>query len=433
MCSDDASVGREAAGQGATPGIDGELGDAEGDGAAGAVPTDDAIAADGLVATGQDATTADASSEVGKSPDGASESGEAVDHSVPDVTKPDAASGDSPGEEASSVDACIPTGVEICTNGIDDDCNGLIDCADPACSSYSCIPPVPGGWTGPAALWQAMNPATAPACQNTFGNPIDANGGLTFSPASCGTCTCGASGQTCSAAGTFHPDQACNNTTCATVIPASDGSCTAVASNSCGSGGSFTMGASPPTPTGGSCSANAGSVSVPPVSWTTSARVCSYTGATDGPGGCADTGDLCVLSPTGSYGSTLCVYSMADPAPTSCPVGYTRTGPLVFYAADADTRGCGGCACAGAPSGGSCSGTVDLYGTSANGCSGTPVTYTVGAACQCYGCGGQPSLTAMPGYVKGSYAITAGTCAVTAQPTPTGTATPTGPTTLCCR
>src|SRR5438105_3089918 len=29
--------------------------------------------------------------------------------------------------------ACIPRGPENCTNHIDDDCNGLIDCVDPAC------------------------------------------------------------------------------------------------------------------------------------------------------------------------------------------------------------------------------------------------------------------------------------------------------------
>ena len=33
----------------------------------------------------------------------------------------------------SGVDACVPT--EICDNGIDDNCNGEIDCADPACAA----------------------------------------------------------------------------------------------------------------------------------------------------------------------------------------------------------------------------------------------------------------------------------------------------------
>ncbi|MBN1494739.1 hypothetical protein JW911_03325 [Candidatus Peregrinibacteria bacterium] len=34
--------------------------------------------------------------------------------------------------------ACTLPGVEICTNGLDDDGDGLIDCADPNCASQSC-------------------------------------------------------------------------------------------------------------------------------------------------------------------------------------------------------------------------------------------------------------------------------------------------------
>ena len=50
--------------------------------------------------------------------------------------------------EASPVDGCKATGPEKCTNGVDDDCNGLTDCADPACQTqgYACAAPAPGGW-----------------------------------------------------------------------------------------------------------------------------------------------------------------------------------------------------------------------------------------------------------------------------------------------
>ena len=34
---------------------------------------------------------------------------------------------------------CVPTSpTEVCGNGLDDDCNGLIDAADPACANSSC-------------------------------------------------------------------------------------------------------------------------------------------------------------------------------------------------------------------------------------------------------------------------------------------------------
>src|SRR5262249_55835620 len=34
---------------------------------------------------------------------------------------------------------------EICANGLDDNCDGLIDCGDPACDCMPVLPPAPGG------------------------------------------------------------------------------------------------------------------------------------------------------------------------------------------------------------------------------------------------------------------------------------------------
>lgn len=54
---------------------------------------------------------------------------------------------DSPGD-AGGADAC-DAAVEDCTNGLDDNCNGLVDCADPECASqgFACTPAVPVGWS----------------------------------------------------------------------------------------------------------------------------------------------------------------------------------------------------------------------------------------------------------------------------------------------
>src|ERR1700678_3969885 len=51
------------------------------------------------------------------------------------------------------VDAgCVKGAIEDCTNGMDDNCDGLVDCADPECSgdggAYSCTAlPTEMGWS----------------------------------------------------------------------------------------------------------------------------------------------------------------------------------------------------------------------------------------------------------------------------------------------
>jgi hypothetical protein len=337
-------------------------------------------------------------------------------------------------------DGCISTGTEDCTNGIDDNCDGWIDCEDPLCQpAFACVPPVPSGWIGPVELWQATNPATRPACDTGYGGTTrDGLGGFNAAPARC-TCTCTASGQVCSRGGTLFMQTNCANS-CATVTPAANGACTPVA-GACGSEGSFSL--SSATPSGGTCTATS-STTVPPVSWATSERVCPYTGPTNNSGGCGGAGGSCVRAPTGGaggYGAGACVYSTADPPPAACPAGFTAGLPLTFYTSDTDTRGCAAsCACSGTPSNGGCSGTIDIYGNLADGgCTGAHDTYDAGGApvCQCYGqtqCGTSDAvvLNNMPGFVQAHYVVTPGTCGMPAQPAPTGSAVPTGPTTVCC-
>jgi hypothetical protein len=345
--------------------------------------------------------------------------------------------------DAPAPDGCVSTGTEDCTNGIDDNCDGKIDCADPLCQpAFTCVPPVPVGWVGPVELWQAANPATRPACDTGYGGtPRDGQGGTFTAPAAACGCACGATGQVCSQGGTFFTQTNCV-TTCATVTPAANGTCTPVVGGGCGSEGSFSL-SSAPAPSGGSCIATP-STTVPPVGWATSERVCPYTGPTDNPGGCAGAGGSCARAPAGGaggYGAAACVYSTADSPPTACPAGFTATAPLTFYASDTDTRACAAsCTCSGPPSNGSCSGTIDLYGNSPDaGCAGTHDTYDAGGApvCQCFGqskCGANDLviLKNMPGFVQAHYVVTPGTCAMPAQPNPTGSAVPTGPTTVCC-
>jgi hypothetical protein len=316
---------------------------------------------------------------------------------------------------------CIPTGPEQCDDGIDNDCNGKIDCADPACSAYACVPPVPSGWEGPVALEQVAAGSTLPACPTQYESLLDAHAGLTAPQAVC-SCVCGASGQQCSATGAFHGDQTCSASACATVTPSPSGACTAVSVNSCGSGGSFDFTVAP-SPSGGSCQA-AVTTTVTPAGWTTAARLCAYAGTT-GAGGCSDA-DACIALPSSPYGAAACVYSTADPPPTSCPAGYAGSPPAVFYAGVTDTRACGGCSCGG-PTGGTCSGTVSLFGGA--GCTGSGGTATAasGTSCQPYS-----GLSPTPGSAEAHFTVTGGSCAVSAAPQPVGSASGNSPTTVCC-
>ncbi len=206
-----------------------------------------------------------------------------TDGSTPDMTLPDVGVADGATTDVAPIDAgCVPTGVEDCTNGIDDNCDGKIDCDDPTCQpAFTCIPPLPSGWIGPIEFWQAANPATAPACQTDYGNPRDLHGGTFSAPAATCSCTCTPAGQVCAPTGSFFSQTTCSGT-CATVTPAADGTCTQVPAGSCGSQGSFML-AGTPAPTAGTCAASAVTTNKAPATWTASARVCPYTGPADIP------------------------------------------------------------------------------------------------------------------------------------------------------
>lgn len=91
------------------------------------------------------------------------------------------------GKDASNdAPTCTPTGVEVCDDGVDNDCNGAVDCADPACTDgFACVDPPPVGWSA-----IVLAPDTRPDCPSGYGpstdvRVLDGNGGT-----SC-ACDCG--------------------------------------------------------------------------------------------------------------------------------------------------------------------------------------------------------------------------------------------------
>ena len=317
-------------------------------------------------------------------------------------------------------DGCVPMGTEDCTNGIDDNCDGLVDCADPLCQAagYSCATVAPTGWIGPVALYEGVAPAQN--CPAGYAPIVNAKGGgLTAPSAQCG-CTCTAGAAQCAAsAGQFYSDATICATACAGTVSIPSGVCTATAH--CG-GASVSFNAPAPAWVGGACTPQP-TKNVPAAIFGTSARVCSWSGTPDVPGGCNGGGDQCVKAPTAPYGTRLCIYQSGDPAATACPPG-PYSAYHVYYSGLNDTRSCTTCSCGGATAtGGSCSGTIDLY--SGSSCTGTtPRTFAFGTT-TCLA-------LSSPQFALGTYAPAGGGCGAGIGGQSAGSASATGATTVCC-
>jgi hypothetical protein len=187
-------------------------------------------------------------------------------------------------------DATTPSG-ENCFDGIDNNGNGLVDCADPACAGIAmCAPAVPNGWLGHAELYEgAAMPSLgciAPWTQELVPGRTAPSG----TPATCGACACGA--------------------------PNAQGAC---------------------LPSGGAAT-------VAPVTFASTALACEGASTSPSDAGCA--GSACVAAPAPAFTAGLCVHATGVEA---CPAPYTVRH--VYFAGVSDTRGCAPCACAAATNG----------------------------------------------------------------------------------
>jgi len=376
-------------------------------------------------ASGLDATMTDVTSEDVVVGNDVEEGGE---DAPGETAVEDAPIADVTTEKSAADGPCVPTGsAENCTNGIDDNCDGLVDCAEPSCQTagYACVGAAPAGWSGPDLFWTGTAGATAPACPTGY-QTLDGNAGPTGTSGSC-ACTCAASGQACTATAALHSDMTCAvNPACRSVTVTATmtgtGACTPIAPTTvCGSGGSFAAAGGVPALSGGTCVPQVTKTPGPAAGWTSSARVC--TAPADFPGGCAAAGQECVPPTPSPFGAAMCVHQSGD---ASCPAGFPTKS--LIYRGETDMRGCGPCMCSARPTGGTCAGTISVWGDLAGGCTGTVAgTYTLGNTCTTY-----TGASNNPGYAQGNFTVTPGTCTVVTQPTPTGAVIGTGPATVCC-
>jgi hypothetical protein len=330
-------------------------------------------------------------------------------------------------EASVSPDGCASLGYEACTNGVDDNCDGLVDCADPMCiaANYVCAPVWKTGWTAPVALATATGtPAPTPAsCTGLYqGAQITEFSGPTAGTATC-TCGCGpVEGAKCSAP---YAEAAIANCGTTSYFSASvTDACTALASQGGLNSAQILDGG---VPSGGTCAPDAG-VSVPPWSaaqpsgWSTQGRICEPTAQhTYHTGGCAN-GQVCVEGPPSTFirGGKVCLMS---PGAVACPAGYTD--PHTFFDGGVDTRGCtGSCQCQ--VSGLSCAPTVTLW-TSPQCNSSTSRTLN-GTSCVNF-----PNFGSTAVYATATQSVTGGSCAPSGDFQPAGGVTPsTGEITVCC-
>jgi hypothetical protein len=233
---------------------------------------------------------------------------------------------------------CKSTGKEICDDGIDNDCNGDIDCADPACNAgFACVDGTPEGWTELALADTARPPCPSGYTGSADVRVVQGDGAHSCKCDCAGACT----GSITVAKGT---DATCASGT-ETFTQNTNGNCTAKNVD-------LSAFAALTTPTAGACTPN----DVATKSSPTNGRTC-VPPPRKGGGGCTGT-QRCLQKPAGF---ALCV---AKPGNVECPAVFTkqrRTGTNA-----ADPRACTGCSCT---SSGACSSEVDFW-TQPN-CNGT--------------------------------------------------------------
>lgn len=322
--------------------------------------------------------------------------------------------GGSAGQTSSSSGG--PVDPEDCLDGIDNDKDGAVDCADDDCAvGFTCTDAPPDGWSS-VALERGMGaPPGATPCDNgatpevLFAGPAGA--------AECTACTCGdLMGTTCNppALTCYVGSQGCNFGQQNWTDDFPNGDC---AKPDIGLAGSLSCRLTGPASVAepGSCAPSKSDFPNKDtwMGWVQSCAVKT------GTGGCA-AGTVCAPKPGPTQ--SLCIRQDGQNA---CPAGWATV--VEAYVDAKDDRACADCSCAAAPT---CTGgtyeVFDLDGCAAGG-SSNPVAIDNNT---CRNVSGQ--LDSDSWSVKRNPPTAGGNC-TPAGGEPLGSVQPTGPVTFCCK
>jgi hypothetical protein len=278
------------------------------------------------------------------------------------VTTGTGGAGGSVAATAASTGTCMPS-TEVCDDGLDNDCDGHVDCDDTDCNGpvdgRACVPGAPAGWT-----LTAVAPDARGSCPAGYDTPVTVAAAPTSASATC-DCSCGAT--------------VSNPCTQGSLTVKSGSTCTAETITSNVTGGCDTFGATlvgPHKSFGGpalkvATVACGVTLSKPGQVSSSAELLCAPTASSAG--GCAGN-QACLPKVTSAK---LCIQAVGD---MPCPAGGSFTNRSVVGSPGdvTDQRNCDACTCTSNAA--SCSaGTLTAYTDAA--CTANPVSATIDGSC----------------------------------------------------
>lgn len=300
-------------------------------------------------------------------------------------------------------DACVLAGTEDCFDNVDDDCDGLVDCADPDCTGGSSAKAACVADPGAFAPGVIISGGASAICPTVWPNPTTISSGINQACGR-GTCSCASPKNSCTAH--IYDDGSSGSCPQSNSVASADLVTTCTSSFAIPAGDYHSIA----TQWTGDCGNPTGAPAKPSPTWDDTEKFC--TGGLAG-GGCG-AGWICVPP-----GPNHC--AMKAGSQLGCPVNYVKRTTRYYTGFDDQSRSCQ-CSCSlTAP--GSCMGTPTLAVWTGPGCTGASNILS-------NGCSNNDLSAFQTASLSGISVKDGPSCAIGA--TQIGTTTLTGEQTVCC-